>query len=159
MGRMGFTGSLTRKVFRFKETNSGEISLVNDTDGITLAKFNPTTIEDAGGVKLASHGDRHGYGQPDAIPDNALRYRQIKAVFASGKSVTVSAGGTYTIPEGVYYVFCGSNTKIQVYDDIDGTWKDLTGVGGVALVISDGSNVRLYNTGSADEDSHLREVT
>jgi len=159
MGSIGFRGSASGKIFKIKEPTSGEVQIVNETDGITLLKANPTTIEDAGGVKLASHGDRHGYGQPDAIPDDALRYRQIKAVFASGSTVTVAAGSTYTIPEGVWYVFCGPNTKIQVYDDVDGAWKDLTGTGAVALVISDGSNVRLYNTGSADEDSHLREVT
>lgn len=161
MGRIGWRGETSRKIYRLKEPTTGELHLVNESDGVTLAKFNPTTIEDAGGVKLASHGDRHGYGQPDAIPDNALRYRQLKAVFASGTSVTVSAGGTYTIPEGVWYVFCegASNTRIEVYDDVNGAWRTVIPAGSNGLVISDGSNVRAYNAGTADETIVLREIT
>lgn len=159
MGRIGFVGDASKKLYRIKEPTTGEVHIINETDGITLLKATPSTIIDAGGVQLALHGSRHGYGQPDAIPDNALRFRQLKAVFASGSSVTVAAGGTYTVPEGIWYVFLGPNTRCEVYDDVAGAWKTIVPAGGTGLVISDGSNVRLYNAGSSDESSTLREVT
>ena len=157
MGKLGFRGDTSKKIFALKEPSSGEVHLVNETDDVTLLKATPTTITDAGGVELASHGSRHNYGGADAIPDDGLRYRQVKVVFGSESSVTVSAGGTYTIGEGVYYILCGANTKVQVY--INGAWHDLTGVGALALVFSDGSNVRLYNTGTADESSVLKPIS
>lgn len=159
MGKIGFIGDASKKLFEIKETATGEVDVVNETDGVTLLKADPTTITDAGGVQLSSHASRHGYGQPDAIPDDYLRYRQIKAVFASGSSVTVTAGGTYTLAEGIWYVFLGANTSCEVYDDVAGAWKTIISAGGVGLVISDGSNVRLYNAGTVDESSTIREVT
>jgi hypothetical protein len=56
----------------------------------------------------------------------------------------------------MYYVKCGANTKVQVY--IAGAWTDFSAVGALVLVVSDGSNARLYNTGTAAETSTLRRV-
>jgi len=104
---------------------------------------------------LASHGSRHGYGGADSIPDNGLRFSQIDKVFGDTSTVTVNAGATSTIPKGIYYVFCGANTTVEVYDATNATWRTLISAGGAGLVISDGSNVRLNNTGTAAEDSYL----
>jgi hypothetical protein len=41
---------------------------------------------------------------------------------------------------------------------VGGAWADLTTTGALALVASDGSNARLYNTGTASESSTLRRV-
>jgi hypothetical protein len=76
--------------------------------------------------------------------------------FGSDTSVSVAAGGTYTVPRGMYYVKCGANTKVQVY--IGGAWTDFSAVGALVLVVSDGGSVRLYNTGTAAETSTLRRV-
>ena len=158
MGKISLIGEISRKLFELKETTTGEIDISNETDGVTLLKADATTLTDASGVALNAHASRHAYGGADALADDSLRYRQIKAVFNSGSSVTVTASSTYTLGEGIWYVFCGANTKIQVYDDVAGAWKDLTGVGEVALVISDGTNVQLYNTGTADESSNIRQI-
>jgi hypothetical protein len=147
MGRIRFRGDASGKIFRISEPSSGEIQVANESDNITLARINPTSIYDAGGVQLSSHGSRHRPGGADTM---------FYIPFGGDTSVSVGAGGTYTIPAGVYYVRCGANTKVQVY--IGGAWQDLTGLGALALVVSDGSNVRLHNTGTASESSTLRRV-
>jgi hypothetical protein len=147
MGRVRFRGDTSSKIFKIYEPSSGEVQIINESDNVTLAKINPTSIYDAGGVQLSSHGQRH---RPDGA--DTMFY----VPFGSDTSVSVGAGDTYTIPAGVYYVKCEANTKVQVY--IGGAWQDMTGVGALALVASDGQNVRLYNTGTASESSTLRQV-
>jgi hypothetical protein len=121
--------------------------LDNESDNITLFRANPTSIFDAGGVQLSAHGSRHR-------PDGADTIFYIP--FGGDVSVSIGAGATYTMPLGVYYVKCGANTKVQVY--IGGLWQDMIGLGVLALVASDGQNVRLYNTGVVAENSILRRV-
>ena len=79
------------------------------------------------------------------------------ASFTLGSATTrsVGANSAVVIPPGVFFVFCGPNTKIQVNDGT--SWQDLTDIGGNALVVSDGVNVRLFNTGTAAENSTLRQ--
>ncbi|MEM3942801.1 MAG: hypothetical protein QXJ59_01840 [Thermofilaceae archaeon] len=156
MGRLGLVGDASGKRYSIKEGASGEVQVVNETDGVTLLKVNPTTVVDAGGVALNAHASRHAYGGADALPDNSLRLRQVKVEFAADTSVTVTAGGTYTVPEGVWYVRLGANTRVELY--IAGAWNVLIPAGGIGLVMSDGANVRLYNAGTASESSTLKEV-
>jgi hypothetical protein len=147
MGRIRFRGDTSGKIYRISESSSGEVRLDNESDNITLFRANPTSIFDAGGVQLSAHGPRHR-------PDGADTMFFIP--FGGDVSVSIGAGATYTVPPGVYYVRCGANTKVQVY--IGGAWQDLTGLGALALVVSDGQNVRLHNTGAASESSVLRRV-
>jgi hypothetical protein len=79
------------------------------------------------------------------------------ASFTLGSATTqsVNANSGVVIPTGVFFVFCGPNTKVQVNDGT--AWQDLTATGGKALVISDGVSVRLFNTGTAAENSTLRK--
>jgi hypothetical protein len=147
MGRIRFRGDTSGKIFRFAELTSGEVRLDNESDNITLFRANPTSIFDAGGVQLSAHGSRHR-------PDGADTMFYIP--FGGDVSVSIGAGAAYTVPVGVYYVRCGANTKVQVY--IGGAWQDMTGLGALALVASDGQNVRLINTGAASESSVLRRV-
>jgi len=147
MGRIRFRGDTSSKIFKIFEPSSGEIQIVNESDNITLARMNPSSIYDAGGVQLSAHGSRH---RPDGADTMFF------VPFGGDTSVSVGAGGTYTIPSGMYYVKCGANTKVQIY--IGGAWQDMTGLGALALVASDGQNVRLYNTGTASESSTLRRV-
>jgi len=145
---------------------AGEINLY-DSDGVKQRKIavDDTTkrveIRDATGtdiMDIEAHASRHGYGGDDAIPDNALRFAQIDKVFGSETAVTVDAGATATIDKGIYYVRCGANTKVEYSPDGGTTWVELIAAGGVGLVISDGSNVRLNNGGTAAEDSHLLPI-
>jgi len=78
--------------------------------------------------------------------------------FDPGTTVTIDAGLTYTIPNGVYYVFLGTNTSAEAYDDVAAAWKTVIAAGGSGLVISDGTNVRLYNAAAVAESSNLRRV-
>jgi hypothetical protein len=110
----------------------------------------------AGGVALEAHASRHAYGGADPIGSDALRIAQIGLVLGSGTSVSVAAGGTYTIPKGVHYVFLGANTRVELYDDVAAAWKTAIAAGGAGVVISDGSNARLYNAGTAAESSNIR---
>jgi hypothetical protein len=147
MGRIRFRGDASGKIFRVHEPSSGEVRIDNESDNITLFRANPTSIFDAGGVQLSSHGPRH---RPDGA--DTMFYMP----FGGDISVSIGAGATYTIPAGVYYVKCGANTKAQIY--IGGAWQDYSGSGALILVVSDGINARLYNTGAAAESSTLRRV-
>jgi len=78
--------------------------------------------------------------------------------FDAGTSVTIDAGLTYTVPNGVYYVFLGANTSAEAYDDVALAWKTIIAAGGSGLVISDGTNVRLYNAAAVAESSNIRRA-
>jgi hypothetical protein len=103
-----------------------------------------------------AHASRHASGGADAIGSNALRVAQVGLVLGSGSSVSVGAGATYTVPKGIYYVFLGANTRVELYDDVAASWKTAIAAGGNGVVISDGTNARLYNGGTASESSNLR---
>jgi hypothetical protein len=103
-----------------------------------------------------SHASRHASGGADPIGSNALRVAQVGLVLGAGSSVSVGASGTYTIPKGIYYVFLGANTRVELYDDVAAAWKTAIAAGGAGIVISDGSNARLYNAGTGAESSNLR---
>ena len=147
MGKVRIVGDVSRKEYQLLEETAGEFKVKNASDGVDILKATSTTITDASGVQLASHGGRHRADGADPL---------FLVPFSGDTSVSVAAGGTYTVPSGMYYVKCGPNTKVQVY--IGGAWTDYSAVGALVLVVSDGSNVRLYNTGTAAETSTLRRV-
>jgi len=106
-------------------------------------------------VALSSHASRHGAGQADAIPANALNFSQIDKAFDSEKTVSVDAGATVTVDKGIYLAKLGANTKCEYSPDGGTTWRELISAGGSGVIISDGSNCRLNNGGTAAEDSYL----
>ncbi|RLF39248.1 MAG: hypothetical protein DRN00_02395 [Thermoplasmata archaeon] len=120
--------------------------------------LNLTNINNAIGFSVDAHASRHAYGGADALTDNALRFSQIDKVFGTESTVTVTAGSTSTISKGVYLVSLGANTKVEYSPDNGTTWRLLIPAGEGGVVISDGSNVRLNNTGASDEDSYLLPV-
>jgi len=156
MGRIGIIGDASGRRYSIKEVTSGEVRVEDETSGVVLARMSSTTIVDAGGIALNAHASRHAYGGADALPDNSLRLRQVKVEFAGDTTVSVAAGSTYTVPEGIWYVKLGANTRVELY--IAGAWNTLIPAGGIGLIMSDGANVRLYNAGTASESSTLKEV-
>jgi hypothetical protein len=147
VGKVRIVGDVSKKEYQILEETAGELKIKNVIDSTDILRASNATITDAGGVQLSSHGSRHRADGADPA---------FYVPFGSDTAVSVNAGGTYTVPAGMYYVKCGANTKVQVY--IGGAWSDFTAVGALALVVSDGSNVRLSNTGSAAENSTLRRV-
>jgi len=147
VGKIRIVGDVSRKEYQILEETAGEFKIKNANDGVDILKATSTTIMDASGVKLSSHGSRHRSDGADPL---------FLIPFGSDTSLSVTAGGTYTVPRGMHYVKCGANTKVQVY--IDGMWTDYSTVGAFVLVVSDGDSVRLYNTGTATETSTLRRV-
>jgi hypothetical protein len=147
VGKVRIVGDVSRKEYQILEETSGEFKVKNASDGVDILKATSTTITDASGVQLSSHGSRHRSDGADPM---------FMVPFGSDVSQSVSASGTYTIPKGMYYVKCGANTKVQIY--IGGAWTDYSTTGAFVLVVSDGSNVRLYNTGSASDTSVLKRV-
>jgi len=147
VGKIRIVGDVSRKEYQILEETSGEFKVKNASDSVDILKATSTTITDASGVQLASHGSRHRIDGADPV---------FMVPFGSDTSVSVSAGGTYTVPRGMYYVKCGASTKVQMY--IAGAWTDYSALGALMLVVSDGNNVRLYNTGTAAESSTLRRV-
>jgi len=131
---------------------------LNQNDGIVLLEADATSIKDAGGVQLSSHGSRHGKGGADAIPDDGLGYSQIKVSFGTEQAITVPAGSTSVIDEGVYIVRLGANTLVEYSPDGGSTWYTLIPAGSIGIVFSDGANVRFNNTGTSDETSYLLPI-
>ena len=89
------------------------------------------------------------------IAANAVKSEQINKAFGSESTVSVDAGATYTIPAGIYLVSLGANTSVEYTPDGGTTWRTMIAAGGGGIVISDGSSVRLNNSGTAAEDSYL----
>jgi len=85
-------------------------------------------------------------------------FRVDRNVFDVGSTVSIGAGATYTLPTGVWYVRLGANTVAEWYSDVEATWVTLVPAGGSGLVVSDGSNARLRNTGAVAESSTVRRV-
>ena len=158
MGKLAFKGGASGKDFSIRETVAGEVEIVNESDGIVLLRANPTSIQDAGGVQLSYHASRHTKNGEDPIPDDGLAYSQIKVSFGTEQTVTVAAGSTQAIPEGVYIVRLGANTSVEYSPDGGTTWYTLISAGGIGIVFSDGANVRFNNAGTVDEDSYLLPI-
>jgi hypothetical protein len=91
MGRIRFRGDTSSKIFKVYEPSSGEVQIVNESDNITLARINATSIYDAGGINLSSHGSRHNKGGADAITFTT-GYTFINK---SGSSVSAGTSGSY----------------------------------------------------------------
>jgi len=87
--------------------------------------------------------------------DGALRLDVVK--FDSG-SYNIATGDTQTLPAGFYYVSLGPNTVLEVYNSATGVWETALLAGGKGFIASDGSNVRLRNTGTATETSYYYRV-
>ena len=98
-------------------------------------------------MNISAHASRHSYGGADAIPAEGLRFSQLDKVFGTVSSVSIAAGGTYTVPKGVYWLSENSAVNVEFYDG--SAWQlAISGKGGV--IISDGTNVRLVNTDTAN---------
>lgn len=150
MGKIKFKGGVSSKDFEIVEESSGEVKIKNSSDGIDLLKADSTSITDASGIRLSSHGSRHGF-------TNASDKIDIK--FSSQQTVSVSAGGTWTISAGMYIVRCGANTTVEYTPDGGTNWYVWIPAGGVGLIVSDGSSVRFNNSGGASENSYLTPVS
>ena len=147
-GKVSFDGGASGKKYEIRETTSGEVEIYNASDGVVLLEADATSVKDAGGVQLSSHGSRHAYGGADALAADALRYQQIQVVFGTEQTISV-APGTQVISEGVYIARLGANTSIEYSPDGGTTWYTLIAAGGIGIVFSDGSNVR-FNNGQMD---------
>jgi len=147
VGKIRIVGDVSRKEYQLLEETSGEFKVKNASDNIDILKATSTTITDAKGVQLGSHGSRHRSDGADPL---------FMVPFGSDASQSVSADATYTIPKGMFYIKCGANTKVQIY--IGGAWTDYSTTGALVLVVSDGTNARLYNTGTSAETSILKRV-
>ena len=109
-------------------------------------------------MDIESHASRHAYGGEDALAADSLRFSQVKVVFGAEQTVSVDAGATSVISEGIYIVRCGANTSVEYSPDGGTTWHTLIAAGGTGIVFSDGSNVRLNNGGTGAEDSYLLPI-
>ena len=147
MGKIRIVGDASRKEYQLLEETPGEFKIKNVSDNVDILKVTNTTVTDASGVSLSSHGSRHRSDGADPL---------FLVPFGSDTNVSIPGDGTYTVPKGMYYIKCGANTKVQVY--IADAWSDYSTVGALVLVVSDGSNVRLINTGTASESSILKRV-
>jgi len=141
---------------RLEGTETGAADKGIKEDAGTLKIYDFAAASDV--MDLEAHASRHAHGGADAIADNALRFSQIDKVFGTESSVLIDAGATSTISKGVFLVSLGANTKVEYSPDNGTTWRDLIPAGEGGVVISDGSNVRLNNTGTSSETSYLLPV-
>ena len=141
---------------RFEGTETGAADKGFKEDSGTLKIYDFSAASNV--MDIEAHASRHAHGGADALADNALRFSQIDKVFGTESTVTVTAGSTSTISKGVFLVSLGANTKVEYSPDGGTTWRTLIPAGEGGLVISDGSNVRLNNTGTSDETSYLLPV-
>jgi hypothetical protein len=74
--------------------------------------------------------------------------------FGAEQTQTVAAsGGTYIIPEGIWYVILDANAVLQF--NVNGTWTTIPAGG---LQFSDGASLRLYVSGTTAGTENLIPV-
>lgn len=155
MGKVRYIGDVSGKEYRLTEETAGEAKLKNESDGIDLIKADATTVTDASGIQLASHGTRHQRGAADATDDP-----NISNLGDSGDvSCTVGTLGTaerttiYTPPTNYYAVI-----PEVIYMAVGGTVASNEQVNiSVKAVLDDGSEYEIASysvtgsTGSSNE--------
>ncbi len=116
-GKVMLRGGVSSKIFSLSETATGELQLRNETDNVTLVRANPTTIYDAGGVALSSHGSRHSRGAADPLDYSLVMKMLLKSVSPSigtggtlGSAVSVSPDTGYSriVPLGIRITIGGT---------------------------------------------------
>ena len=178
-GEIAFRGQAGQKMYVFRETTAGEIEIYNETDGIVILEADATSIRDAGGVQLSSHGSRHVRGGADGINDP-----NISNLADSGDvSCTVGTGGTaarttvYTpptnynaiIPQVIYMevggtVAAGETVSISVKAVLDDASEyeiasySVTGATGSATESNPFTNL-LTNVRAAAANVNQRRIT
>jgi len=98
MGKIRLVGDVSSKEYQLLEASAGVFKIRNVVDGTDIVTADNTTITDASGVKLSSHGSRHAYGQPDALPAGSIDRSQIKPLgflWVKTASPTPGTGGAY----------------------------------------------------------------
>lgn len=63
--------------------------------------------------------------------------------------ISLSSGGTVTLPRGNWLVSPGANTRVQFMDPVNLQWRALEGQFGGGFISSDGCNFRLINVTGA----------
>ena len=89
------------------------------------------------------------------IKPASIKTEDLALVFGSESSISIAAGGTYTVPKGIWLVSLSANTSVEYTPDGGTTWRTLIPAGGGGVVISDGSSVRIRNAGTASETVYL----
>jgi len=98
MGKIRLVGDVSSKEYQLLEASAGVFKIRNIVDGTDIVTADNTTITDASGVKLSSHGSRHAYGQPDALPPASIDRSQIRPLgflWVKTASPTPGTGGAY----------------------------------------------------------------
>lgn len=117
MGRLGFRGGASGKIYRFVEESAGELKAKNESDGIDLLKADSTTITDASGIKLKNHDVTRAGG-------SGGKYNSEVSQFADSGNIscTIGTGGTnerttvLSLPSNWYNII-----PKAVYIEISGT--------------------------------------
>lgn len=90
MGKIRLIGDISTKEYQLVEETADEFKVKNATDGVDLLKADKTTITDASGYSIQSHGSRHSRGGPDAFDYSLLS----KFVNKSASGVAIGVAGS-----------------------------------------------------------------
>jgi hypothetical protein len=117
MGRIRVVGDITKKEYQLVEESTGVFKVKNVSDARDYITADSTTITDASGVRLSSHGSRHARGGADAIDYSLVMKLLLKSVSptlgtggALGSAVSISPDSGYTriVPYGVRITIGGT---------------------------------------------------
>ena len=86
------------------------------------------------------------------MPFNTAQFG-LRYVLGTVNSVSIPAGGTYTIPKGLYWICVESGVNLEFYNPATATWVVVVSAanvpGACAFVLSNGSNLRANNPSAA----------
>ena len=156
------TAKLSDGAVTTPKLSDGAVTTSKISDGaVTNPKIADGAVDTAkladGAVSSAKIAD--GAVVTAKIADEAVTWAKIAKGFGSETSVSIDAGGAYTVPKGAYLVSLGANTRAEYTPDGGTTWRTLIPAGGGGLIVSDGASVRLYNGGTGAESSYLLPLT
>ena len=161
MGRVRIVGDVSGKEYQLVETASGVFKIRNVTDGTDIVTADNTTITDVGGVKLNSHGSRHAYGQPDALPAASIDRTQLRPLgihFVKSASPTPGVSDAY----GTAVDINAEANKSIVLLYVKLSWGGTFGTGEtvtirVTVTFNDGSTAYIEKSATAVGDYWLAD--
>lgn len=157
MGRLRYIGNISENEYNITEETAGEAKIKNVSDGIDLLKADATTVTDASGVQLASHGTRHQRGAADATDDpNVSNLGDSGDVSCTvGVNNTATRTTVYTPPTNYYAAI-----PQAIYMAVGGTVASSETVSiSVKAVLDDGSEYEIASYSSTGATGSSTEAT
>ena len=78
--------------------------------------------------------------------------------YSATAQATLNPHSNQTIAVGWWLIYCDSNTRVAIYNEVAALWEPMSAYGGAGLFVSDGVNLRLENPTAGTSYAYMRGV-